>query len=243
MDEKNVVLEDLKHAEEERNKWFIPAAIIAAGLLLAISVYIERTHHILGSVPKGDITAVRPVTSEDHIIGSPSAPVKIIEYGDIDSSYGKSFQKVMEQLMVTYAPGGKVAWIYRHFPIIDQYPNSESHAEAAECASSLGKADSFWNFIDLVQAYAPGDQQFDPSGYDNVVSALGIDTTRFDSCMTAHTYLKRVNDDISNAIAIGASGSPYTVILIHGQKPLSLSGSLPYDAMKKIVDQSIAKAK
>ncbi len=232
----------LEHAQMERNKWFIPGAIIAAGILLAVSVYIVRTHH-LGAAPKGDITAVTPVSSEDHIIGSPSAPVVIIEYGDIDSSFGKTFQKTMEQLMATYGAGGKVAWVYRHFPIIDQYTNSAQHAEAAECASSLGNAQAFWNFIDLVQTYAPGDQQFDPAGYDNVVATLGIDTDRFDACMNAHTFLKRVNNDISNAIAIGASGSPFTVILIHGQKPVSLSGSLPYDAMKKIVDQAIAKAK
>lgn len=241
MNEQDAILEDLKLAEQQRSAWFIPGAILAAGLLLALSIYIARTHH-LSAAPTGDVTAVRAVSSEDHIIGSPSAPVMIIEYGDIDSSYGKTFQKVMEQITAEFAPAGKVAWVYRHFPVIDQYANSEVHAEAAECASSLGTSNTFWNFIDLLQAYAPGDQQFDPSGYPTLINSLGIDTTRFTDCMKAHTFLKRMNEDISNAVAIGASSSPYIVILVHGQKPVSVSGSLPYDAMKKIVDQAIAKA-
>ncbi|MDB5265943.1 MAG: oxidoreductase [Parcubacteria group bacterium] len=242
MDEQDQALEELHRTQENRNRWFLPGAIIVAGIMIAISVYVVRATHVLGP-PKGDVSALAPITSQDHIIGSPSASVVIVEYADIDSSYSKSFQKVMEQLMVTYGPTGKVAWVYRHFPLIDEYPNSEQHAEAAECASSLGNANAFWSFIDFLQTYAPDNQQFDPSGYDNVAQALGIDTVRFDSCLGAHTYQTRVNADISNAIAIGASGSPYTVIVIHGQKSIPLSGSLPYDAMKKIVDQAIAKAK
>lgn len=241
MDEQDELLIETKQAQASRNQWFIPGAIVAAGLLLAVSTYVVRNTHVLGA-PKGDISALTPLSSSDHLIGNPSAPVEIIEYADIDSPYGKSFQKTMEQIMTEYGAGGKVVWVYRHFPLIDQYPNSESHAEAAECAGSLGNANAFWNFIDLLQAEAPGDQQFDPSGYDNVVAQLSIDTARFNACMTAHTYLQKVNDDITNAIDIGASGSPYTVIVIKGQRPIPLSGSLPYDQMKKIIDQSIAKA-
>lgn len=242
MDEQDAVAEDLKHARDERSKWFIPGAIIAAGLLLAFTTYWVRTHHVLGA-PKGDISNLAPISPGDHIIGSPSASVVIIEYGDIDSSYGKSFQRTMEQLMATYGAGGKVAWVYRHFPLIDQYPNSESHAEAAECAASVGTPKDFWSFIDVLQALAPGNQQFDPSNYENAASTIGLNTQRFDDCITAHTYLKKVNDDITNAIAIGADGSPYMVILTHGQKPVPISGSLPYDAMKKIIDQAIAQSK
>lgn len=233
---------DLALSRKKQSLWLIPIAVIAAGVLLAISIYVVRTTHVLGA-PKGDVANVTPVSSSDHLVGSPSAPVMIIEYADIDSSFSKSFQKVMEQLMVQYAPAGKVGWAYRHFPLIDQYPNSEEHAEAAECASALGNSKAFWSFIDLMQAYAPGDQQFDPTNYDTVASAIGVNTDRFDACMTAHTYLNKVNADITNGVAIGVDASPYLVVLVHGQKPIAISGSLPYDAMKKIIDQSIAKAK
>lgn len=233
---------DLNLSRKHQSLWLIPVAIIAAGALLAVSTYVVRTTHVLGP-PKGDVVAVTPVSSSDHLVGSPSAPVMIIEYADIDSSFSKAFQKTMEQLMVEYAPAGKVGWAYRHFPLIDQYPNSEEHAEAAECASALGNSKAFWSFIDLMQAYAPGNQQFDPSNYDSVATSIGVNADRFDACMTAHTYLSKVNADITNGVAIGVDASPYIVVLVHGQKPIAISGSLPYDAMKKVIDQSIAKAK
>lgn len=233
---------DVQLVEEVRSAWFIPGAIIFAGIILAASVYYVRATHILGT-PAGDVAALPAVTQGDHRIGNPTAPVMIVEYGDIDSTYAKSFQATMEQIMTEYAPGGKVAWVYRHFPLIDQHQYSEMHAEAAECASSLGKEHTFWNFIDLLQARAPASQQFDPRGYDDIVRSLGLDVTAFESCMTAHTYRTRVANDISGAIAIGATGSPYTVVIVKGQKAIPIEGSLPYEAMKKIIQQSIAKAK
>ena len=232
---------DTAQIVEARSAWFIPIAIVAAGIILALSVYVVRSTAVLG-VPEGDVSALREVSDEDHIIGNPAAPVVIIEYADIDSSYAKSFQATMEQLMTEYAPGGQVAWVYRHFPLIDQHRNSMTHAEAAECAASLGGPDSFWRFISLVQTLAPGNQQFSPSRYETVIAGLGIDQARFTECMAAHPFRNRVSNDISNAIAIGAEGSPYTVIIIRGEKVIPIDGALPYDAMKKVIQEAIAKA-
>lgn len=224
-----------------REAWFIPIAIIAAGLIIALAVYLQRHNSVEGSV-KADISLLHPVSLTDHIVGSPSAPVKLVEYADIDSSYSKTFQQTMEQLMAQYASGGQVAWVYRHLPLIDQHLYSAEHAEAAECISSLGGPSIFWRFIDALNSAAPGNVQFDPANYDSVVSSLGILPQSFDACMTAHTYQQRVSSDFQNGIAIGAGGSPFTVLLVKGQPPITLNGAIPYDGLKKIVDQAIGKA-
>lgn len=224
-----------------REAWFIPGAIIAAGLVLALAVYVHRTHTVEGSVT-ADITLMHPVSQADHIVGNPDAPVKLVEYSDIDSSYSKTFQQTMEQLMAQYASGGQVAWVYRHLPLIDQHVYAEEHAEAAECAASLGGPSMFWRFIDALNSQAPGDLQFDPANYDSVVSSLGLLPQSFDACMKAHTYQQKVSEDFENGIAIGAGGSPFTVLLVKGQAPITLNGALPYDGLKKIVDQAIGMA-
>lgn len=224
-----------------REAWLIPAAIFAAGLVLALGIYVHRTHKVEGSVTP-DITLMHPVTLADHIIGSPDAPVKLVEYSDIDSSYSKTFQQTMEQLMAKYASGGQVAWVYRHLPLIDQHVYAEQHAEAAECAQSLGGPSMFWRFIDALNAQAPGDLQFDPKNYDSAVSSLGLLPQSFDACMKAHTYQQKVSNDFEDGIAIGAGGSPFTVLLVKGQAPITINGALPYDGLKKIVDQAIGKA-
>ncbi|MEK7099608.1 MAG: thioredoxin domain-containing protein [Patescibacteria group bacterium] len=223
-----------------RSVWLIPAAIILAGLILAVAVFVIRvkTAHIPDN---GKPTAVTPVTPDDHLIGNPQAPVMVVEYSDIDSEHGKALQATMQQLMTEYAAGGKVAWVYRHFPLTTVHPNSLRHALAAECASSLGAADAFWRFIDLVNAGAPGSAQFDPKNYDSVVRQLGIDTTAFNECVTSGKFAGRVRENNHNALEAGATGAPYTLILIKNQDPIIIHGALPYASMKQAIDKAISK--
>lgn len=219
----------------------IPIAIVVAGLILAVAIYAVRIHHTI-TAGTGDPRMVNPVTPADHLIGNPSAPVAIIEYADIDSSYSKSFQLTMEQLMTEYAGGNKVVWVYRHFPVTSQHPNAATNALAAECAASLSTPTTFFRFIDAMQAAAPSDNQFDPKQYPALLSEFGIDTAAFTKCMTGDAFAKKVHDDYDNALAAGATGSPFVILLVHGQKPVPINGALPYAAMKKLIDQSIAKA-
>jgi protein-disulfide isomerase len=223
-----------------KREMLIPAAIVFVGLILAIAVY--NLHHTIAVQQNGNPSAVNPVNpSVDHILGDPNAPVIVIEYADIDSEFSKDFQQVMEQIMQEYGSTGKVAWVYREFPLVtvDQY--SEQHAEAAECVASIGNTNDFFSFIDALQAAAPGDNQFNPSGYDAVVTSLGLSSGSFDQCMTAHTFRNKVATDLANAGAIGATGAPSSVVLVKGQKPFIILGGLPYAAMKQVIDTSLAK--
>ncbi len=229
------------NTEALRRDYLLPGAIVLAGLILAVAIYVLRTNHApLLNTASPD--SIRPVTLTDHILGNPEAPVKIVEYADIDSAYSKQFQATMEQLMSEYAAGGKVAWVYRHFPLLDQHENAGAHAEAAECAGSVGGPDAFWRFIDAVQAAAPGESQFPKEGYPGIASSIGLSAEKFAGCLSAGTFTKKVQDDMQNALAAGATGAPYVVVLVDGQKTSAVNGAIPYDSMKKLIDDTIAKA-
>jgi hypothetical protein len=60
--------------------------------------------------------AVKPVGPTDHLLGSSTAPVKIIEFSDFECPFCKRFHATMRQLMDEYGKEGKIAWVYRHFP-------------------------------------------------------------------------------------------------------------------------------
>jgi protein-disulfide isomerase len=223
-----------------KKEWLVPIAIIFAGLVVAVSVYVTRHHAIVQQAQ--DLSALRPIALSDHILGNPGAPVVLVEYSDVDSEYSKDFQQVMQEVMQDYASSGDVAWDYRDFPLITNDQFDEKNDEAAECAGSLGGTNDFFTFIQDMQTAAPGDVEFDdPAGYDAIISTMGLSTGDFDSCMSARTYESRVALDYQNAIAIGGTGSPYSVLLVKGQKPILISGAIPYTAMKKILDASIAK--
>lgn len=225
----------------DKNPNFLPAIIIVAGLVIGLAIYSVRASHVLPTT--GDVAALRPVSTADHIAGNPEAPVVVVEYSDIDCEYCKQFQESMEQIMTDYAPKGSVAWVYRHFPLVAVHPNSAMHAEAAECVASLGSPDLFFRFIDALQQAAPSAAQFDPKGYGPIIASLGIPADQFQSCVDSNKFEKRVTDDYNNAIASGAAGAaPFSVILIKGHDPVPVSGSLPYTALKKVIDAAIQKS-
>lgn len=225
-----------------RRDYLLPGAIVLAGALLALTVYAIRTEDS-PKVGAGDPVNTRPVTPADRIIGNPEAPVMLIEYADIDSQYSKQFQATMQQLMSEYAAGGKVAWVYRHFPLLDQHAGAASHAEAAECAGFLGDDDAFWRFIDALQSAAPGESEFPVEGYAGIARGLGLPETEFQTCLTNGRFTKKVYEDSEDALSAGAEGAPYTVVLVSGQKPVGIQGALAYEDMKRVMDEAIAKAK
>jgi protein-disulfide isomerase len=91
---------------------------------------------------------LKPVTAADHIRGDINAPVKIVEFSDIDCPFCKRFHSTMQEVMKTYGDSGKVAWVYRHFPLTQLHPDAANKAEASECVAELGGNDKFWAFVD-----------------------------------------------------------------------------------------------
>lgn len=229
------------YMEPLHKPWLIPTAIILAGALIGISLFIVRSSDILG-VPKGDPENIRALGEDDHLVGNPEAQVIIIEYADIDSEHAKSFHESMGKLMNEYGSTGNVAWVYRHFPLVDRNIHSTKHAEASECAAALGGERAFWGFIDAVHASAPGSSSFDPSGYSLIAKGLGITETDFVSCTTSRAYKARVQEDFTNAIDAGATASPYSILVVEGKKPAALTGSIPYEGLKQIVDEALRSA-
>jgi protein-disulfide isomerase len=225
----------------EKNPYLLPVTIIIAGIIVAAALYVVRVSAI--SPLKGDISLLRPISTSDHMMGNPTAPVVVVEYSDIDCEYCKHFQEAMTQIMTDYGAAGNVAWVYRHFPLIETHPDAAAHAEAAECVASLGTDQMFFSFIDALQQAAPGSSQFNPQNYTSIVTGLGISPAEFQSCMDGTKFEKRVADDFDNAIAIGANGTPYSFILIKGHEPIPVSGALPYTALKKVIETSLEKAK
>jgi protein-disulfide isomerase len=110
--------------------------------------------------PKNDdLEKMAPVTDKDHIKGDISAPVKIVEYSDLECPFCKRFHATMQEVVKSY--DGKVAWVFRQFPLAQLHPKAVKEAEAAECVASLGGNAAFWKFIDKVEEVTPGNNKLD----------------------------------------------------------------------------------
>src|SRR3546814_20902810 len=76
--------------------------------------------------------------SYPHVLCIPDASGKGIEFSDFESPFCKGFHRTMGQVMEEYGQDGKVAWVYRHFPIDSIHSKARKEAQASECAAELG---------------------------------------------------------------------------------------------------------
>lgn len=93
---------------------------------------------------------VKPVTEADHIRGNINAPVKIVQFTDIDCPFCKRFHGTMQEIMKTYGKDNKVVWVMRHLPLTQLHPDAANKAEASECVAEIGGNEKFWSFVDAL---------------------------------------------------------------------------------------------
>jgi len=195
--------------------------------------FVDRKAPVASSLP--------PVTTSDHILGNPGAPILLVEYCDIESPYCTSFETVMESIVATYGKTGSVAWVYRHFPLTTLYPDAELAAEASECAAAQGGTTAFFKFIDAFDAQSSTINTSDPSSYQALTGPLGLDAGTFEQCIANHTYQSLVDTQGQDALKAGGTGAPYTVLLIQGEPAIPIQGAFSYGQMKQIIDTVFAK--
>jgi len=223
-----------------RHSFTIPIAIILGGIVVAGSVYLSLREPSTSS-GNGNPSLVRPVSSDDHILGNPAAPVMIVEYSDFDCEYCKNFDDTLRQIIASEGAGGEVAWVYREFPLSEIHPNAFPNARAAECSAKVAGNDAFWKFTSALFASQP----INPSDYGTVAAAAGISGDAFAICYaSASTTLDaRINADRQNAFDVGAQGTPYSLIVVNGKTPVVMDGAFSYDAVKELVDEALQGVK
>lgn len=249
-EEKNNIEEKV----DEKNPLVIPFAIIIAGVIIAAAV-IFSVNDIWSTTSGADstrqqasaqaaatspsISNIIPVSSGDHIRGNPNAVVKVVEFSDLECPFCKQFQPTMEQVLAAY--GDKVAWVYRHYPIAQLHPKAQHEAVASECAAEQGGNDMFWKYIDNIFRITPSNNQLDPSQLDVVAEGLGLDMQKFHSCLSSNRYDQKISSQIEDATNSGASGTPYSVVIV-GNKPVdSIGGAYDFSSVKQIIDSALAK--
>lgn len=176
----------------------------------------------------GDLAKnVKPVTSADHLLGSKNAKVTMIEFSDFQCPFCSRAHATLQKLVADY--NGQVAWVYRHFPLDSLHPFARKAAEASECASEQNK---FWEYADVLYA---NQQSFSESYFGQAAGDLGLNTEKFNSCLTSGKYAGKVNDNFQEGVNAGITGTPG--IYINGQL---IKGALPYENFKQIIDQALA---
>ena len=187
--------------------------------------------------------AMKPVSREDHIRGSVDAPVKIIEFSDFECPFCKGFQSSLKQVMNDYEKDGKVAWVYRHFPLDQLHTKARKEAQASECAAELGGKAAFWIFADKLFEIAPSNDGLDLAMLPKIAEELGLDKAKFAACLEGDQrggkFAAHIQSNAEDGAAAGVTGTPFSIVVNSKGRIFPINGAQPYEAVKAIIEAAL----
>lgn len=217
----------------------VPVAIVVAAALIAGAIYLNGKEKTPAPTdqPKPEEVTIRPVSEKDHIRGNPNAPIMLVEYSDYECPYCSRFHVTMKRAIEKYGTTGKVAWVYRHFPLKQLHPNASKIAAASECVAELGGNEAFWKFTDFVFTEKPiekinGQDQFgftDMRRLSEFAERAGVDKSRFELCNNSGKYDETINTAVTEAMKAGGTGTPHTLIVAGNEIKATLPGAIPFE--------------
>jgi protein-disulfide isomerase len=221
----------------------IPLAIIVAGGLVAVSLFMTRDNTQVANTDDNTTTReVKAVTDDDHILGNPKAELVIVEYSDTECPYCKSFHNTMKQIMQEHGSNGEVAWVYRHFPLDKIHSKARNEALATECVNKIAGNDAFWKYLARIFEITPANNGLDQAELVNIVKEQGLDEKKFNECMTDGSLATRVESDYQSGLDAGVTGTPYSIILVKGsQTVVPINGGQPYSVVSNVVKSLLGK--
>jgi formate-nitrite transporter family protein len=134
----------------------------------------------------------RSVVERDHVIGPPTAPVTLVEYGNFECiDCGRVYPVIRE---VRKHLGDSLRFVFRNFPTVKTHPHSLRAAEAAEAASAQGK---FWQMHDELFTHQRALEARDLSRY---AKRIGLDADRFEHDLAENVFLPQIEADYQSSI-------------------------------------------
>lgn len=190
----------------------------------------QPTGPTTGKLTEDQASNLPKVDNTDRIKGSLNAEVFLIEYSDYECPFCSRFHPTAQQAFDEYA--GKVALVYRHFPLDMIHPKARPAAVASECVFTAGGNDAFWKFTDYVFA--------------NQTTALAdLNATSVTSTGINITNCLAKNDDsvveaqYQGGVNAGVTGTPGNFIVNKKGEVWLLAGAVPYANLKSTIDEAL----
>ncbi|MFQ5661766.1 MAG: DsbA family protein [Candidatus Paceibacteria bacterium] len=226
------------------SKLMIPASIIIAAIVIAGALFVVNKgdspkvadNNDGGTGQEANVGgSMKPISEDDHILGNPNADIIIVEYSDTECPFCKRFHDTMHQVIDEYGKDGKVAWVYRHFPLAQLHPKAVKEAEATECAFDQGGNTAFWAYTDRLYEVTPSNNGLDMDQLPEIAGDVGLDVEEFERCLDDGDNKKKVADALADAFAAGGRGTPHNIMLV-GDERIAIPGAQPFSAMKAAID-------
>lgn len=147
------------------------------------------------------------ITKEAFVKGRPNAPVFLVEFADLECPPCKTFQPVIDKLLLENK--GKFTFAMRHFPL-------EGHRfafDSAVAAEAAGKQGKFWEMVDLIFG---SQEKLDADIFKNLASKLKLDVKKFSDDFSSGDLREKIKMDMEYGKRVGVGQTP--VFFLNGKR-------------------------
>lgn len=172
------------------------------------------------------------------ILGSESAPITIIEFGDYqcEACYAW-FHNTRDTLIDNYIETGKAKLIFVDLPFLGR--DSPKAAEASYCADDQGK---YWEYHTMLYTFQDGHPDSGWADRDRLNSfafSLDMSIDEFNECMDSSKYKKRVKINYDEAVKNRVQSTPTFIIISEDGKREQFSGAQPYSVFSVTIESML----
>ena len=162
--------------------------------------------------------------------GPKSAPVTLVRSFDFDCRYSHRSRDTMDQLLAHY--GSDLRIVYRDFVV-----HAGSATIPARAACAAGQQGRYFEMHDLIWTRGYELRDLTMPNMERLATELGLDMTRFRKDLSGGCA-DRIAKGQAELARLGQSATP--TFWINGRH---LSGALPVDQFKALIDEELARAR
>ena len=179
------------------------------------------------------ITTQSLIQNGSPIMGNPSAPITIVEWGDYQCTFCYKFhQSSKNTLIEEYVNTGRINFVFRDFPLNGS--DSVLAAQASYCADDQGK---YWEYHDEIYKNWAGERTgwVTRQSLDQFANTVGLDLIQFSKCLDDKKYQQRVLENEKFGVKIGIKATP-SFLIFNNEKITKVEGNQPFSVFRQVID-------
>jgi protein-disulfide isomerase len=184
-------------------------------------------------------------SATNHVYGKPDSQVTVVEFGDFECPACAAYFPIVSEIKEKYKD--KIAFQFRHLPLVQGHQNALAAHRAAEAAARQGK---FWEMHDLLyqnQEDWNGPSNRDPVGigtdqaiirFEGYASSLGLNMDQYKADLLLPEIAANINFDAAEAKSkYSAVGTP--TFIVNGKKVEDIATINTVEAFSKLIDETL----
>ena len=166
-----------------------------------------------------------PLMAGDHVWGSVSAPVIILEYGCYCCPREAQAHAAIGNVLKCFS--NDIAYVFRHCPLVANFHRALEASELAEACAARGR---FWEMHNYLAQHACN---YSRGALLQAASELGFDVGALSRALNAHVHRELVTEHLRSGVRSGVRHVP--ALFVNGE-------AVPQDFSADTLNEMVARA-